>query len=133
MQEQLILDAQQAWGQGIVKIGKVFLDKGDYRAAAESHINEFYNYQEGSVLFKPTLCSQKQFRLDFDGALSYSSEATATILKIMDSPSSLGPTLSGRVSELKSSAIWVSPWATISSRLPRVGMWSKWSTRSATR
>ncbi|MEC8241951.1 MAG: phosphoribosyl-AMP cyclohydrolase, partial [Planctomycetota bacterium] len=71
MQEQLILDAQQAWGQGIVKIGKVFLDKGDYRAAAESHINEFYNYQEGSVLFKPTLCSQKQFRLDFDGALSY--------------------------------------------------------------
>ena len=53
MQEQLILDAQQAWGQGIVKIGKVFLDKGDYRAAAESHINEFYNYQEGSVLFKP--------------------------------------------------------------------------------
>ena len=27
MQEQLILDAQQACGQGIVKIGKVFLDK----------------------------------------------------------------------------------------------------------
>ncbi|MEL7338723.1 MAG: phosphoribosyl-AMP cyclohydrolase, partial [Planctomycetota bacterium] len=71
MEEQLILDAQHAWGLGIVKIGKVFLDKGDYRAAAEAHINEFYNYQSGTVLFKPTLASQRQFRLDFEGALSY--------------------------------------------------------------
>jgi hypothetical protein len=69
--DHLILGAQQAWGEGIVKIGKVFTEKGDYRAAAEEHINEFYNYQEGEVLFKPTLVSQKQFRLDFAGALSY--------------------------------------------------------------
>lgn len=66
-----ILEAQKAWGDGIVKIGKTFLDKGDYKAAAIDHINEFYNYQEGPVLFKPTLTSAKQFRLDFDGALSY--------------------------------------------------------------
>ena len=71
MQEELILDAQKAWGEGIVKIGKVFLDKGDYSAAAEEHINEFYNYEGGTVLFKPTLAAQKQFRLDFEGALSY--------------------------------------------------------------
>lgn len=71
MEEQLISDIQRAWGQGIVRIGKVFLDKGDYKAAAEEHINEFYNYQEGTVLFKPTLTSVKQFRLDFEGALSY--------------------------------------------------------------
>jgi hypothetical protein len=38
---------------------------------AEDHINQFYNYQDGSVLFKPTLASEKQFRLDFEGALSY--------------------------------------------------------------
>lgn len=69
--DNLILAAQKAWGDGIVKIGKVFTDKGDYKTAAEEHINEFYNYQEGKVLFKPTLVSQKQFRLDFDGALSY--------------------------------------------------------------
>ena len=61
--DNLILDAQRAWGEGIVKIGKVFLDNGDYKAAAEEHINEFYNYQEGTVLFKPTLTSEKQFRL----------------------------------------------------------------------
>ena len=69
--EQAILDAQKAWGDGIVKIGQAFLDQGDYRSVAEEHINQFYNYAEGSVLFKPTLVSDKQFRQDFDGALSY--------------------------------------------------------------
>ncbi len=69
--EQEILDAQKAWGEGIVKIGKEYSDDGDYKAAATEHINEFYNYQEGAVLFKPTLASEKQFRTDFDGALSY--------------------------------------------------------------
>ena len=71
MEEQLILDAQRAWGEGIVKIGKAFLEAGDYRGAAEEHIHEFYNYQAGRVLFKPTLAAEKQFRLDFEGALSY--------------------------------------------------------------
>ena len=63
--EGRIQEAQRAWGEGIVKIGKVFLDKGDYTAAAKEHIDEFYNYQEGQVLFKPTLAAQRQFRLDF--------------------------------------------------------------------
>jgi hypothetical protein len=66
-----VLDAQKAWGEGIVEIGQVYLDNGDYKAAATEHINKFYHYQEGSVLFKPTLASQKQFRTDFEGALSY--------------------------------------------------------------
>lgn len=69
--EQEVLDAQKAWGEGIVKIGKVYLEQGDYKTAAIEHINSFYNYQEGSVLFKPTLTSEKQFRTDFQGALSY--------------------------------------------------------------
>jgi hypothetical protein len=69
--EQEVLDVQKAWSDGIVKIGKVFLENGDYKTAATEHINNFYNYQEGSVLFKPTLTSEKQFRTDFQGALSY--------------------------------------------------------------
>ncbi|WP_221620686.1 hypothetical protein [Tannerella forsythia] len=69
--EQEVLDAQKGWGEGIVKIGKVYQEKGDYKAAATEHINRFYNYQEGVVLFKPTLVSDKQFRTDFEGALSY--------------------------------------------------------------
>jgi hypothetical protein len=69
--EQEVLAAQQAWSDGIVNIGQVYLDNGDYKEAAIQHINKFYNYQEGLVLFKPTLAYQKQFRTDFDGALSY--------------------------------------------------------------
>lgn len=69
--EQEVLDAQKAWGEGIVKIGKVYSEDGDYAAAATEHINKFYNYQDGTVLFKPTLASEKQFRTDFEGALSY--------------------------------------------------------------
>lgn len=69
--EQEVLDIQKAWSDGIVNIGKLFLEKGDYKSAAIDHINNFYNYQEGVVLFKPTLTSEKQFRTDFQGALSY--------------------------------------------------------------
>lgn len=72
--KQEVLDAQQAWGEGIVKIGNVFQENGDYSAAAEAHIDQFYNYgvdRLGSVLFKPTLAAEKQFRPTFEGALSY--------------------------------------------------------------
>ncbi len=71
IEEKEVLEAQKAWGDGIVRIGKVFQEKGDYRAAAEEHVNSLYNFQEGEVLFKPTLVSEKQFRTDFEGALSY--------------------------------------------------------------
>lgn len=69
--EQEVLDAQKAWGEGIVKIGKAYSDKEDYKAVATQHLNDYYNYQDGVVLFKPTLTSEKQFRTDFEGALSY--------------------------------------------------------------
>ncbi|MEB8387700.1 phosphoribosyl-AMP cyclohydrolase [Rhodobacteraceae bacterium KMM 6894] len=69
-QEQ-ITATQDAWGEGIVEIGKVHTDKGDYRAVATDHINTFYAYGEGEVLFKPTLAAEDQFRGTFDEALSY--------------------------------------------------------------
>ncbi|MBN1651470.1 MAG: hypothetical protein JW857_09080 [Bacteroidales bacterium] len=69
--EQEVLDAQKAWGEGIVKIGKVYLEDGDYTTAALNHINDFYYYDQGYVLFKPTMASEKQFRTDLEGALSY--------------------------------------------------------------
>lgn len=69
--KQEVLDAQKVWGEGIVKIGKVYSEKGDYVAAAEKHIEELYGYNLGEVLFKPTLASEKQFRTTKEGALSY--------------------------------------------------------------
>lgn len=62
---------QQAWGEGIVQIGKTFTDDGDYKAAASAHIEKFYGYDQGTVLFKPTLASEDQFRGTKDEALSY--------------------------------------------------------------
>ncbi|MBD2841986.1 phosphoribosyl-AMP cyclohydrolase [Erythrobacter sp. KMU-140] len=69
--EPEVVAAQEAWGEGIVKIGNVYSEGGDYRQAAIDHIDEFYAYDESLVLFKPTLASVEQFRPSFDGALSY--------------------------------------------------------------
>ncbi|MEM1057092.1 MAG: phosphoribosyl-AMP cyclohydrolase [Bacteroidota bacterium] len=64
--------AQQAWGEGIVAIGQVFTDGGDYRARATEHILQHYAYGANqTILFKPTLAAEDQFRGDFAGALSY--------------------------------------------------------------
>ncbi len=63
--------AQKMWGEGIVKIGDTFTDGGDYVKAAEKHIKKLYAYDMTDVLFKPTKAADKQFRMNYDGALSY--------------------------------------------------------------
>ncbi len=64
---------QTAWGEGIVNIGQIHTEDGDYRGAAADHINTFYAYGDGDgdVLFKPTLAAEDQFRGTFGEALSY--------------------------------------------------------------
>ena len=59
--------AQKGWGEGIVKIGKA----KDARKAAIAHLDEFYAFDDGQVLFKPTLASADQFRGTKKEALSY--------------------------------------------------------------
>ena len=66
-----VLAAQQAWAEGIVGIGQAYKDEGDYRAAAAQHIRDLYAYEQGGVLFKPTLAAEDQFRETFEQALSY--------------------------------------------------------------
>lgn len=64
--------AQQAWCDGLVKIGKVYADGGDYKSTAGEVIDSLYDYKEGKVFFKPTLAKGKNtFRPTRDGALSY--------------------------------------------------------------
>ncbi len=69
--QEEVVKAQLEWGEGIVKIGKAFLDDGDYVKAAKEHIQNLYGYDLSQVLFKPTLASTHQFRETFDAALSY--------------------------------------------------------------
>lgn len=66
-----VLAAQKEWAQGIVMIGETYKAKGDYTAKATQHIKDLYAYEQGEVLFKPTLASTDQFRGTFDEALSY--------------------------------------------------------------
>jgi hypothetical protein len=64
--------AQQAWCDGLLRIGKVYKDGGDYKSAASQIIDDLYDYREGKVFFKPTLAFGKNtFRSTKDGALAY--------------------------------------------------------------
>jgi|GEM_PF-141592 len=64
--------AQQAWGEGIVAIGQTFTEDGDFRARAQEHINTHYAYgDDQTILFKPTLAAEDQFRETNEEALSY--------------------------------------------------------------
>lgn len=69
--QQEILNAQKEWGEAIVTIGKAYIKKEDYKALAIKTINSLYGYDEGTVLFKPTQASIKQFRLTKSEAISY--------------------------------------------------------------
>ena len=69
-QEQVIA-AQEAWGDGIVKIAAAHTRGGDFEQAARDHISGLYAYASSPVLFKPTLAAEVQFRPTFDEALSY--------------------------------------------------------------
>lgn len=62
-----VIAAQQAWGNGIVTIGKA----NDPKAAAQKHLDSLYGYDLGDVLFKPTKAAEEQFRGTESEALSY--------------------------------------------------------------
>jgi hypothetical protein len=64
--------AQQAWGDGLIKLGKVYKDHGDYKAAASQFIDDTYGFKDGRVFFRPTLAVAPQaFRTTKDGTLAY--------------------------------------------------------------
>ena len=69
--EQAVIDAQKAWGQGIVDIAAAHKDGGDFKARATKHIQDLYAYGKADVMFKPTLAAEDQFREKFGEALSY--------------------------------------------------------------
>ena len=70
--EKMVIDAQKAWAESLLKISKTHAEGGEYKKVASDVLDKGYNYENGIVLFKPTLTTGEQtFRLDKEGALSY--------------------------------------------------------------
>ena len=59
--KEQVLAAQDAWGNGIVAIGKGAQD-------AREFVNKMY---VGGALFKPTMAKEQPFRIEEDDAVSY--------------------------------------------------------------
>ena len=51
-----------SWRDGIIKIGKVYLQNGNYKKSAEKFIETHYAFDTESVLFKPTFTKEVIFR-----------------------------------------------------------------------
>ena len=66
-----VRNIQESWGNEIIKIGKAYLNKENFRKLTEDFVSRFYGYKEGIVLFKPTLASIEQFRDTREKAISY--------------------------------------------------------------
>ena len=64
-------ESSKTMGPCIVQIGNVYTDDGDYSHKATKFIQDKQGYDLGSMLFKPTLTSERQFRSFFDAKLSY--------------------------------------------------------------
>ena len=66
-----VQDFQNIWGKSIIQISTTYKNGGNYIDKAKEFITNFYAYENENVLFKPTLVSELQFRLDKVSALSY--------------------------------------------------------------
>merc|ERR1712151_852346 len=64
-------EAQQLWADSIASISKVYLDGGDFVAAAGEAAGQLYGYGHCDVLFKPTKATAHPFRPTGEEAMSY--------------------------------------------------------------
>jgi len=69
--KEQVLEAQNTWGEGVVKIGSLKYDRPECEAFASSFLDKLYAFELGTVLFKPTKCAIEQFRPTKAQALSY--------------------------------------------------------------
>ena len=66
-----VIEAQEKWGNGVVKIGALKDKRAECEAFASSFLDERYAFASSTVLFKPTKCEIEQFRPTKSEALSY--------------------------------------------------------------
>jgi hypothetical protein len=62
---------QEKWGRGLVNMGLLTADSNALEKAVDSHLEQLYAFDQGTVLFKPTMAAVDPFRLDKEGARSY--------------------------------------------------------------
>ena len=70
--DEMVHTALQTWCDNVVAVGKVHVDGGDARAFSAKVLSDNYDYDNGKVLFKPTLAHGTQtYRPTKEGALAY--------------------------------------------------------------
>lgn len=69
--KEQVLDAQQKWAEGVVKIGSLKENRPDCEAFTNEFLDQRYAFDKSPILFKPTKCATEQFRLTKSKALSY--------------------------------------------------------------
>ena len=60
-----------SWKDGVLEIGRVYVEGGDYEKCAEKFISSHYAFDNEEVLFKPTFTKEVIFRNSKELALSY--------------------------------------------------------------
>ena len=66
-----VLEAQEKWGNGVVKIGALKNQRTECESFTSSFLDERYAFDSSLVIFKPTKCEIQQFRPTKAEALSY--------------------------------------------------------------
>ncbi len=69
--EGQVLEAQNEWGAGVVKIGSLKDQREECESFASDFLDKMYAFELGTVLFKPTKCAIEQFRASKAEAKSY--------------------------------------------------------------
>ncbi|NQY04982.1 MAG: hypothetical protein HRT68_01970 [Flavobacteriaceae bacterium] len=69
--KEQVLNAQNEWGAGVVKIGSLKEQRNDCESFTSDFLDNLYAFDTGSVIFKPTKCAVEQFRPTKSEALSY--------------------------------------------------------------
>lgn len=64
-------DLLESWGNGIISISDAYNAKAEYKEMALEFVQSKYCFDNGPLLFKPTMASEVQFRGDLDSTLSY--------------------------------------------------------------
>lgn len=70
--DDMVTQTLQTWCDNVVHIGRVYVEGGDLTIATNKVLSDNYDYDNGKVLFKPTLAfGDKTFRPTKESALAY--------------------------------------------------------------